>query len=101
MSNKRFTKEKVKSRLQRRLRMIFNINFVYQPSSTYQLLLPPSHWLPIRQSENKKYDRYFLSFLTELRLHSGRIHVLDIGANVGDTALAVISVVPDTRVTTV
>ncbi len=81
--------------------MTLGMNYSYRPISSYELTLPPSHLLPSLQSENKNYDRYFLSFLADLRLEVTRIQVIDVGANVGDTALAIISVIPEARVVAV
>ncbi len=60
--------------------------------------LSPGHLLPQYQSEHPFYDR-FLPFLCA-RLESGDV-VVDIGANVGDTAAAIVSAKGDLRVVSV
>lgn len=60
--------------------------------------LPPSHLLPLYQKRNPRYDTYFLAFFSSIYREGRPFQVVDIGANVGDTALAVLSVAPDARI---
>lgn len=53
----------------------------------HTIFLPTDHLLPVYQSENRLYDRFPLS-LAQLTFDGW---VLDIGANVGDTAAAFLS----------
>ncbi len=50
----------------------------------YSALLPSSHPLPSYQRAHPNYDRYFSKWLN---LIGKNLHILDIGANVGDTVL--------------
>lgn len=63
-----------------------------------EIELSPGHALPLYQKEHPFYDR-FLPYLCA-RLEGGDV-VVDIGANVGDTAAAIVSAKGDLRVVSV
>ncbi len=64
----------------------------------YRLLLPPGHQLPNYQRQFPTYDNFFQEPLRRLATTSMSLEVIDVGANVGDTALAIVSAIPDVRV---
>jgi FkbM family methyltransferase len=66
-----------------------------------EISLPPEHTLPGFLSRYPLYDRYFLGFFKQIFEIGQSISVVDIGANVGDTAIAIISAAPSARVTAV
>ena len=53
----------------------------------FQLTLPSSHMLPVYQAQNRLYDR-FLPFLGRINVDGW---VIDVGANIGDSAAAIAS----------
>ena len=53
----------------------------------HPVVLPPSHDLPFFQRRDPTYDTYAADLLRELADGQGRMLVIDIGANVGDTAV--------------
>lgn len=65
---------------------------------TYEVVIPQRHMLPDYQQAFPLYDRYFLDFLSWYSDQAKDMCVIDIGANVGDTALAVLSAAPESRV---
>ena len=62
------------------------------------ILLPPEHYLPYYQQDFPFYDRYYLEFFKQYGSKSSGLCVIDIGANVGDTALSVLSATQDAEV---
>lgn len=58
------------------------------------ITLPPGHALPIYQRDFPQYDRYFLAALRKISQHCTlqrkQLLFIDLGANVGDTAVAVL-----------
>jgi FkbM family methyltransferase len=92
--------QKLKRRVNRKLRIVANRDVSYRIGAE-TIVLPPKHWLQVYQEEFHLYDRYFLEFLRRYALQSGDLCVIDIGANVGDTAAAVLSVAPNAKVISV
>lgn len=68
---------------------------------TEPIILPPEHLLPYYQEDFPFYDRYFIEFLRKYSTQSPDLCVIDVGANVGDTALAVLSAAPNAKVISV
>lgn len=65
-----------------------------------RITLPPDHNLPFYQRRDPTYDAYAVALLR--RLSGGeRLTVIDVGANVGDTAAAVLAADPATQVISV
>jgi FkbM family methyltransferase len=60
------------------------------------LVLPPDHNLPFYQRRDPTYDAYAIELVR--RLGDAPLTVLDLGANVGDTAVAMLSVGPHVQV---
>lgn len=54
----------------------------------HEILLPPEHDLPFYQRRDPTYDTYAVDVLSGLAEGVDRMLVVDIGANVGDTAVA-------------
>ena len=52
------------------------------------LVLPPDHDLPFYQRRDPTYDAYAEVLVAELAARAERMLVIDLGANVGDTAVA-------------
>ncbi|GAB3578107.1 class I SAM-dependent methyltransferase [Calidifontibacter terrae] len=65
------------------------------------ITLPPEHNLPFYQKRDPTYDDYAVDVLARLADSGRRVSVIDIGANVGDTALAVLASSPASRVVAV
>jgi FkbM family methyltransferase len=61
-------------------------------------VLPPGHKLPWFQAVFPTYDRYAAPVLRTLTRGAERPLLVDVGANVGDTALLAVSAVPGIRV---
>jgi FkbM family methyltransferase len=87
-------------RIAREWRIRSKRDFVYKVGGL-KLVLPPGHLLPYHQRRDPLYDRYFLPFFRRLGERGTPPFVFDIGANVGDTALAIFSVCPHARVVSV
>jgi len=68
---------------------------------TEPIILPPEHLLPYYQEDFPFYDRYFIEFLRRYSAQTPELCVIDVGANVGDTALAVLSAAPHAKVISV
>ena len=62
------------------------------------IILPPEHNLPFYQRRDPTYDTYAIGLLSARATGSRRVTVIDVGANVGDTAAAILSSDEDTRV---
>lgn len=60
-------------------------DFLYQIGS-YQIWLPSSHKLPDYQKKFRNYDKKLLLIIQILQRHESKAFIIDIGANVGDTA---------------
>jgi FkbM family methyltransferase len=63
-----------------------------------EIQLPPEHMLPTYQAKYPNYDRYFLKLFTYFEAHGYQLEVVDVGANVGDTAAAILSSAPKARI---
>jgi FkbM family methyltransferase len=59
--------------------------------------IPRTHRLPLLQKIYPSYDTYFLEFFKLLDKHINSGVFIDVGANVGDTTAAVLSVAPKFR----
>ncbi len=90
--------QKVMRRVSRRIRMALRRDQRHEVGAGAILVLPPEHLLPIHQAEQPLYDRYFLAFFTELGASSDGVFIVDVGANVGDTAVAISSVAPQAQI---
>lgn len=62
------------------------------------LLLPPDHDLPFYQRRDPTYDAYAEPLIAELAADADRMLVVDLGANVGDTAVACLGAAPNVDV---
>lgn len=62
------------------------------------LSMPFTHQLPRYQEENPFYDRYYLNFLAKYAADNQQLCLIDIGANVGDTAAGFRIVAPNARI---
>ena len=60
----------------------------------YALTLPATHQLPAHQGWAPLYDRYFTPFFGLISESELEVTLIDIGANVGDTAAAVLTSAP-------
>jgi FkbM family methyltransferase len=60
----------------------------------YEARLPKGHRLPLLRKIYPNYDRYFIQFFTELNNAFTSGTLIDIGANIGDTTLEVLSTAP-------
>ena len=67
----------------------------------HTLVLPPEHDLPFYQRRDPTYDTYAVDVLAGIAGAAGRTLVVDLGANVGDTALAALAASPLIDVTAV
>ncbi|TWE11998.1 hypothetical protein [Rudaeicoccus suwonensis] len=65
------------------------------------VVLPPEHNLPFYQRRDPTYDHYAVALLWTLAQGERRVTVIDVGANVGDTAAAVLAADPRTAVISV
>jgi len=62
------------------------------------LVLPPDHDLPFYQRRDPTYDAYAEKLVAQLAADAERMLVLDLGANVGDTAVACLGAAPNVDV---
>src|SRR5687767_11352136 len=62
------------------------------------LVLPPDHDLPFYQRRDPTYDAYAELLIAELAAGAERMLVVDLGANVGDTAVACLGAAPNVDV---
>jgi FkbM family methyltransferase len=62
------------------------------------LVLPPDHDLPFYQRRDPTYDAYAEKIVAELAARAERMLVVDLGANVGDTAVACLGSAPNVDV---
>jgi FkbM family methyltransferase len=53
--------------------------------------LPPGHSLPFYQRRDPTYDRYAERLIARIARVVGPVHVIDLGANVGDTAVGLLA----------
>jgi FkbM family methyltransferase len=67
----------------------------------HPVVLPPSHDLPFYQRRDPTYDDYAIGLLAGLAAAAERTLVIDVGANVGDTAVAALSAAPSIDVVSV
>ena len=65
------------------------------------LVLPPDHDLPFYQRRDPTYDAYAVTLVAELAAGAERMLVVDLGANVGDTAVACLGAAPNVDVVAV
>ena len=86
-----------KFRVERKLRILRRKDLEHRIGTSIAVL-PPEHYLAYYQQDLPFYDRYFLEFLRRYASLNPDLCVIDIGANVGDTALAVLSAAPNARV---
>lgn len=63
-----------------------------------ELLLPPDHDLPFYQRRDPSYDTYAVALLRSFARGPEHVTVIDVGANVGDTAAAILGSDPETTV---
>lgn len=56
-----------------------------------EIALPPDHNLPFYQRRDPTYDAYAIDLLSHLAAGDQHVTVIDVGANVGDTAAAVLA----------
>ena len=66
-----------------------------------EIVLPPEHNLPYYQHRDPTYDAYAIDLLARLAAGDRHVTVIDVGANVGDTAAAVLASDPETSVISV
>jgi FkbM family methyltransferase len=64
----------------------------------FSLTFPADHQLPNYQEAHRLYDRYFGSWLKFLRVEDRTLKILDIGANVGDSAFYFLSCESDSKI---
>ncbi len=81
-----------------RARAILKRDLNYELTPGYSITLPPEHMLPLYQVIHPFYDRYFLDFFNKVAETDPSFSFVDVGANVGDTAVAVKSVAPNSQV---
>ncbi len=62
------------------------------------LVLPPEHDLPFYQRRDPTYDAYAEHLIADLASRAERMLVIDVGANVGDTAVACLGAAPNVDV---
>ncbi len=62
------------------------------------VVLPPGHDLPFYQRRDPTYDLYAVDVLRAVAAGHGRVLVVDVGANVGDTTLTALAADPAIRV---
>lgn len=67
----------------------------------HPVILPPEHNLPFYQRRDPTYDRYAEHLVAELASTHPRLRVIDLGANVGDTAVAMLTAAPGIEVVAV
>lgn len=70
----------------------------YYKIGRYSLLFPAGHRLPDYQKQNKKYDNYFGDWILKVYPQNLPLSVLDIGANVGDSAFYILSYHENARI---
>jgi FkbM family methyltransferase len=76
--------------VRRKLRVAFRREQGHQIGG-HDVVLPPSHDLPFYQRRDPTYDSYAIPVLAHLAASTSRMLVVDLGANVGDTAVAALS----------
>lgn len=64
----------------------------------HPVVLPPGHDLPFYQRRDPTYDAYAGAVLRDLAAPVDRMLVIDVGANVGDTAVEVLAAAPNIEV---
>lgn len=67
----------------------------------HPVVLPPGHDLPFYQRRDPTYDAYAGAVLRDLAAEVGRMLVIDVGANVGDTAVEALAAAPNIDVVAV
>ncbi len=67
----------------------------------HPVVLPPEHNLPFYQRRDATYDRYAEGLVAALAGTHPRLRVVDLGANVGDTAVAMLTAAPGIEVVAV
>lgn len=81
-----------------RVRSALRRDLSYEIAPGHVITLPPEHMLPLYQTVHPFYDRYFLDFFRALSDADPAFAFVDVGANVGDTAVAVKSVAAKSRI---
>lgn len=66
-----------------------------------EIVLPPEHNLPYYQHRDPTYDAYAIDLLARLAAGNRHVAVIDVGANVGDTAATVLASDPRSSVISV
>jgi FkbM family methyltransferase len=66
-----------------------------------RMVLPPDHDLPFYQRRDPTYDAYAEALVAALAAEARRMLVIDLGANVGDTAVACLGAAPNVDVVAV
>ena len=61
----------------------------------HPVVLPPGHDLPYYQRRDPTYDAYAGDVIAEIAAGVGRVLVIDVGANVGDTAVEALGAAPN------
>jgi FkbM family methyltransferase len=84
---------RLKRRFLRWIRIITGRKIRYRIGQN-SILLPPGHFLPTYQKDFPFYDRYYLKFFSEYATEMTNVCLIDIGANVGDTAAHVLAAAP-------
>lgn len=64
----------------------------------HPVVLPPGHDLPFYQRRDPTYDTYAGAVLRDLAARVERMLVIDVGANVGDTAVEALAAAPNIEV---
>jgi FkbM family methyltransferase len=65
------------------------------------IVLPPGHRLPHFQRRDPTYDTYAMSLVGAIAEHAESVCVIDVGANIGDTTMAMIESGANVRVVAV
>jgi FkbM family methyltransferase len=86
--------------LARRARVLLNRE-QHHTVSGLPLVLPPEHDLPFYQRRDPTYDAYAEHLVADLASRAARMLVIDVGANVGDTAVACLGAAPNVDVVAV
>jgi FkbM family methyltransferase len=64
------------------------------PVGEHEIVLPPAHDLAFYQRRDPTYDAYAIDVLADLSRGLSSVLVVDVGANVGDTAVACLAAAP-------
>lgn len=86
--------------VRRRTRVVLQREQDYEIGGT-PVVLPAECDLPFYQRRDPSYDAYAIPILRKLASSAGSVLVVDVGANVGDTAVAALSAAPNIDVVAV